>query len=293
MLELTAARPGRPSARDDGQPDGELDFDWRPQPLGRADDEDRALRWPIIFAALFVGVAVALVIRLFVASPAESAAARLDEYRSAATTLEEALRGALDGSTSGPATLSEAIDAARESLSQPLPRGVPIIGQGPGAELDAAHALLTSVTDSASEMVPRLEVSRTYREGAAPILGLPLLPTDAPADLVDTAARLLDEYRAGAVTAAAGLGNEPEFTAFREFVSQLVDGLPAWSDRYLLALRRGETATAAALVVELQARADLARAELNLRLDELETGIIADALGLIDALRQGGLIDAE
>jgi hypothetical protein len=296
MLETTATTPARPLARHDGEAGDELDFDWRPEPLMRAVDSDRAFRWPIVIASLFIGVAVALVIRLFIASPADSANARLEEYRTVATALQAALGGALDASTGDPATvaaLADAVDAARESVSRPLPRGVPIIGQGPGAELDAAHQRLTTIVDSAATIVPRLHLSRTYRQAGADILGLPLLPNQVSPDLIDPAARTLDEFRAGAVAAAARLDDEPDFAAFRDLVTEFVEGLGPWSDRYLLSLRRGDSEAAAALVADLHARADLARTELNQRLDDLDTAITTDGLEILDALVQAGLVADE
>jgi hypothetical protein len=293
MLETTAATPARPLARHDGEAGDDLDFDWRPEPLMRAVDSDRTFRWPIVIASLFIGVAVALVIRLFVASPADSANARLDEYRAVATTLQEALRGALDTPTGDPAAvaaLADAVDTARESVSRPLPRGVPIIGQGPGAELDAAHQRLMTIVDSAATIIPRLQLSRTYRQAGADILSLPLLPNQVTPDLIDPAARTLDEFRAGAVAAVARLDDEPGFAAFRDLVTEFVEGLAPWSDRYLLGLRRSDAETTAALVAELHARANLARAELDQILDDLDTAITADGLEILDALAQAGLV---
>lgn len=290
--ETTPTRPESPSG--DGATD-DLDFDWRPEPLGKAFDPDKTFRWPIVIAALFIGVSVALAIRLFVASPADSAGARLDEYRAVSTSLATALRGALDAPADDPeATSVLAVAAAevREAVSQPLPTGVPLVGQGPGAELAAAHEALTAIVESADSLVARLRIFGDYTRAGRSILTLPLLPTEAPPDLVDAAARTLAEFQAGAVTAAAVLGDEPELAAFRDQVEELLGELTGWSNRYLLALRRDESETTAALLVELRARTDLARAELTARLDEIDGAITTATLSLLSALQEAGLVSA-
>lgn len=292
MLETTAATPARPVTRSHDGEEEDLDFDWRPEPLQRAVDSDRTFRWPIVIAALFIGVSAALVIRLFIAAPAESANARLEEYRTVATALDTTLRDALDtrDDPAAIAALADAVDATRDSLARDLPRGVPLIGQGPGAELDAAHERLTAIVDSSATLVTRLQLARSYRQAGSEILTLPLLPSEAPPDLVDPAARTVSDYRAGVLAAVARLDDAPEFAAFRTLVAEFAEDLTPWSDRYLLALRRGETASTASLLVDLGARADLARAELNARLDEIDGAVAAEGLSLLDALLEAGLV---
>lgn len=292
MLETRAATPARLPHRSTGVTE-DLDFDWRPEPLERAVDSDRTFRWPIVIAALFIGVSAALIIRLFIAVPADTATARLEEYRQVATALDTALHGVLDappGSADAARDLATAIDEVRESVARPLPGGVPVIGGGPGAELDSAHQRLTTAADAASALVGRLRISTEYRAAAAVILTLPMLPTEVDPDLIDPAARTLSEYQAGAVVAAAGLGDEPRLAEFRGQVDALLDEMPTWSDLYLLALRRGQADTAATMIGDLTARVEAARTELEAGLPELEAGIAAEAQGLIDGLRQAGLV---
>jgi hypothetical protein len=292
MLETRAATPARPPTRSTGVTE-DLDFDWRPEPLERAVDSDRTFRWPIVIAALFIGVSAALIIRLFIAVPADTATARLEEYRQVATALDTALHAVLDaapGSADAVRDLGTAIDEVRESVARPLPGGVPVIGGGPGAELDAAHQRLTTAVDAASALVGRLRISTDYRAAAAVILTLPMLPTEVEPDFIDPAARTLSEYQAGAVVAAAGLGPEPLLAEFRGQVDALLDEMPIWSDLYLLALRRGQADNAATMIGDLTARVEAARAELEAGLAELEAEIVGEAQSLIDGLRQAGLV---
>lgn len=281
MLERTAADPARPASGPDGETDGDLDFDWRPEPLER--EVDHAVRWPIVIASLFIGVSAALIIRLFVAVPSDTAA-RLDEYRAAAFSFEAAVQTVLDAPRSDAAAAAEFADAVadlRELVSEPPPRG--------GGQIAAAHQSLTSIADLSDALAGDLLLIATYREAASAILTLPLLPTEAPPDLLDSAARTLAEYRATASAAAAALGEDPVLAGFKERVDEFVEMLPSWSDGYLLALRRGETDTTTALLIDLRARANLAQGELDTGLTALEEAIAAQSLAVRTALQQAEL----
>jgi hypothetical protein len=294
MLETTAATPARPPSRPPSDADGELDFDWRPEPLGRAIDSDRTFRWPIVIASLFIGVSVALIIRLFIASPADSAAARLDQYRDAATSLDAALRTVLEAPPGDPAAadaLEIVVADLRALLAEPLPGDSPFFGGGSVADLEAAHQRLTPIIDSAETIARDLRLAATYREASIDMLALPLLPTEVPPELIDPAARTLADFRASASAAAATLDDSAAFAGFRQRVGEINDLMPSWSDRYLLALRREDVAATTDLLGDMQARFDLARAELNAALQTLRDGITAGSLAVINALQQAQLVD--
>jgi hypothetical protein len=289
MLETTAATAARPASGDHEGEVEDIDFDWRPEPLDRALGSDRSFRWPIVIAALFIGVSVALVLRLFVLAPANTAAVRLQEYRSVAADLDAALREVIDAPTGDPeaaSALAEAAASLQAALAPPLPGGLG--NQGAGGELATAHQALSAISDSAGSLSARLQSATEYRSNADAVLTLPLLPTEAPEDLVDTAERTLADYRAGAVAAVARFTDEAAFGDLRNQLSSYVDGLQGWSDQYLLALRRGETETTADLIQEARTETGRIRAILDTRLEEVEGGVAADALALLTALQQAG-----
>jgi hypothetical protein len=149
MLETTPATLARPAQGDQEGEVEDIDFDWRPEPQDPALGSERSFRWPIVIAALFLGVSVALVLRLFVLAPANSAAVRIEEYRSVAADLDMALREVIDappGDEEAASTLAEATAALQAALAPPLPGGP--AGQNSG-DLTAAHQALIGISDSA------------------------------------------------------------------------------------------------------------------------------------------------
>ncbi|MEX2322854.1 MAG: hypothetical protein WEA29_03695 [Acidimicrobiia bacterium] len=288
MLETTAATAARPARGDQDGEIEDIDFNWRPEPLDRALGSDRSFRWPIVIAALFIGVSVALVLRLFVLAPANAAAVRLDEYRSVAADLDAALREVIDAPAGDPDAASDLAEAAaslQASLAPPLPGG-PIGGQGPSGELAAAHQTLRAIADSATNLSARLQLATEYRRNADAALTLPLLPTEAPEDLIASAERTLADYRAGAVAAMARFTDEAAFGDLRDQFGTFVDGLQGWSDQYLLSLRRGETETTTELLQEARTETGRLRAILDTRLESVEGNVAADSLALLSALQQ-------
>lgn len=290
MLETTAATPARRATGDQESEVEDIDFDWRPEPLDRALGSNRAFRWPIVIAALFIGVSVALVLRLFVLAPANAAAVRLEEYRSIAIELDTALREVIDahaGDQEAASGLAEAAASLQAALAPPLPGGLG--GQGSSGDLATAHQALRAIGDSATNLSARLQLAMEYRRNAEAVLTLPLLPTEAPEDLISSAERTLADYRAGAVAAVTRFADEAAFGDLRAQLATYVDGLQGWSDRYLLALRRGETETTTELIQEGRTETGRIRAILDTRLEAVEGDIAADSLALLSALQQAGL----
>lgn len=284
MLQTRAATPPRPENYGD-DPDEDLDFDWRPEPLQRAVDSDRTFRWPIVLGALFIGVSVALTLRLFVFVPTDSAGSRLDDFRTAATELDGALTAVIEAPWGDPTALAEldaAIASAREALEEP---------ETSDSAVSDAQQTLTVIVDDASLLASRGTMASTYREQAGVIFGVPTLPSDAPAELVDQAERALNDYRVAAIAALARLGDYPALADFRALAEEFVDELPGWSDRYLLALSRGQVEAAAALLADIHARAAIAEEELADALEGIEVEGRAAATSLRDTLRGTGLVD--
>ena len=112
---------------------------------------------------------------------------------------------------------------------------------------------------------------------------MPLLPYTVPAQLIDPAAKALADMEADSQTGIATLDDDPAYEPYRLGVEAAMASLPDWIDRYLVALRNGDTDAATTLIDDLQARTDLARAKLDAVLADVDAD--ADA-GLI-TLRAG------
>jgi len=139
------------------------------------------------------------------------------------------------------------------------------------------------VLDAASELAGRVAAAGRYRTVADDVIAIPLLPFDAPPELIDPAAKALADMQAATETALASLDDDPAYAGYRAAAQEAVAGLPQWIDRYLLALRRGDTTTTAALIAELQGT----KADLETRLTSVLDGVDADADEAIPALRAG------
>ena len=289
MLETTpatAARPGVPGALEELLPD--LDFDWQPRPLGAAVASRRQYRWPIVIGALLVGVTVLLVARFFVLLPADEAEERLagyalavDDFASAIDAMESAAN-LTDPVAAG--QFLEAADALRE-VARPGPPGIlPFIPAGPVADVRSARHRLIVLANAADSIAERLATAARYRAASQEILDIPLLPFTAPLELIDPAAKALAEMQATSEAAATDLDDEDEeYAAYRESVDAALATLPAWIDRYLLALRRDNGPTAITLVAQLHATRDGTLAAVEGVLGEVET----EAAALITELRRG------
>lgn len=287
----TAARPVSPEAPAESVP--EIDFDWRPRPLARAVDSDRTFRWPIVLLSLFIGVSAALAVRLFIAVPTNLAAEHLASYREAIDGFDTALTSmAAAPEKSNPTPVSEfstAVTEFRIAAEEPLPSGVRLIGQAGTADLEAAQRHLLVMADSADSLLARLHTASSYRGLGQQLGSLPLLPTHAPPELIDPAARSLADFQTSVATVVERFDEHPDFEAFRARVGDTLEALPVWIDSYLLALRQEDQEAAAMLLVELQARMELISAELELALTTVEeeaAAVLASLRSAVEGARE-------
>lgn len=288
LLETTPATEARPVTP--GQPEElvpDIDFDWRPTPLGSIVRSRRQYRWPVVIGALLVGLAVLFVARFFILLPADEAEARLADYAAAIDEFD----GALDAmeaaaSLTDPTAASRflaAADALREVATPGPPGLLPFLPAGPVGDVKAARVRLLALADAADSIAERLALGSTYRAASEDILAIPLLPFSAPPELIDPAAEALAEMQADSEAAAAALDDEDEgYAGYRDAVAAALEELPGWIDRYLLALRREDEAGAVALVAELQALRDGTLAELDASLASVES----DAADLVESMRR-------
>ncbi len=292
MLETTPAtlaRPQREADPADQIPD--IDFDWRPRPLDRAVATRRSFRWSILVAAAVLGGLALVAVQVLITVPQGKADARRVEYRAAIDAFEPALVALASApAPSDPDALGAFADAHHEFsavVRADLPTVIPLLPIGPIEELRPARSEMLAVIDAGDQMLTDLAAATTYREAAAQILALPLLPTEAPEELIDAAARAIADMQSATERAYIGLDDDPAYAAYRDRVAEAIDALPDWSDSYLLALRRGDPVETAAVISEMQARAALAAAELEAAVADVDAGAVATIAGM-----RSGLVEA-
>ncbi|MFH1105550.1 MAG: hypothetical protein V1757_11500 [Actinomycetota bacterium] len=286
MLETTPATVAR--APTGGQPAGpipDLDFDWRPHPLDRTVTARRTYRWPIVVGAVIVGLGVLAGVKFGLAVPAHNASLRQAEYRTAVDAYEAALDHLQSAVTAtdpqAAAEFATATGALRAVAEAPLPWVPPLIPLGP--DLGPARVKLLELVDTAVTLSDEIARAARYSEASTGILALPLLPYTVPTQLIDPAAKALADMEADSQAGIATLDDDPAYEPYRLGVEAAMASLPDWIDRYLLALRNGDTEAATTLIDDLQARTDLARAEL----DAVFADVDADADAGLTTLRAG------
>ena len=273
-LETTPATvSSRRASSGPDEPFADLDFDWRPQPLERAVQGDRSFRWPIIGAALVLGAIAILLVRGLGTFSDAQAAERLETYRAEVDDFSAAL-GDLEAalpavSTQDALAFAEATDELRAAASEELPGLPPFVPQGSLGEVSRARDHLLSMTDVAMSVSADLAVAADYTDASETIFAVPPLPFTAPEELIGNAAEAITDMETETRTTLARLEPTEEFVGYVESVEEALEGIGDWADRYLLALRRGDAATAEALVAELQAEAELLEAELEIGLETI------------------------
>lgn len=268
MLETTPATAARPQAPAEmAEPLPDIDFDWRPRPLDATVGARRSFRWSILVAAAVLGALALVAVQVLVTVPQHRADTRRAEYREALTAFEPALTAlAAAPAPSDPEALRAFADATAgfaEVVRADLPTVIPLLPIGPIEELRPARSEMLAVVDAAEGLLTDLAAATRYREAAASILVLPLLPTSAPETLIDPAARAIADMQSATERGYAALDDDPAFAGYRDRVAAAIDALPAWADAYLLSLRRGDAAETATAIAQFQAQIALATAELE------------------------------
>src|SRR3990172_1407773 len=268
MLETAPATVARPQASGEmAEPVPDIDFDWQPRPLDRNVGGRRSFRWSILVAAGVLGALALVAVQILVTVPQQKADARRVVYREALDAFDPALPAlAAAPAPSDPAALGAFADAAARFAAvvrADLPTVIPLLPIGPIEELRPARSEMLAVVDAAESLLTDLAAAPRYREAAATILALPLLPTPAPETLIDPAERAIADMQSATERGYAALDDDPAFAGYRDRVAAAIDALPAWADAYLLALRRGDAAETASLITAFQAQVSLAATELE------------------------------
>lgn len=291
MLETTPAAVARPPATPVmGDPLPDLDFDWRPRPMEPAVSAPRTFRWSILGAAMVLGVIALLGVRVLVTVPQEKADVRRAEYQAALDDFERALdtfaAAPNPSSPSALAAFADAADSLGATARASLPSVIPLLPIGPIEELRPARSEMLRMVDAVESMVTDLAAAASYREAAAQILALPLLPGAAPAELIDPAARAIADMQSTTQAAFGRLDDDPTFATYRERAGNVIAGLSDWSDRYLLALRRGDLEATAAALAEMQGRIALVNAALEAAVADRDDAARATIASLRTALAE-------
>jgi hypothetical protein len=241
--------------------------------------------------AATLGILATVAVQALVTVPQERADARRTEYREALNQYEPALRALAEAPAPSDPDALAGFEAATTAFAQvvraDLPTVIPLLPIGPIEELRPARSEMLAVVDEAEQMMADLAAAARYRLAAASILAVPLLPTEAPESLIDPAARAIAEMQSATERAFITLDDDQTFQDYRNRVAEAIDALPDWSDRYLLALRRGDPVETGTIIAELQARAALAAAEL----EEAVADVDAAAVEAIAAM-QSRLVEA-
>jgi len=288
MLETTPAEVARPRPQEPSEEViGDLDFDWRPQPLERVVDSGRSFRWPIIGAALVLAaVAIVAVRGLGTISDAQANErltayrAEIEDFQTAVDDLEALLP---DIDLDAALAFSAATDSLRTVASEDLPGLPPFVPQGSLGDVSDARDQLLGIVDAASLVSSDLDVAATFSTASQSLYGVPPLPREAPEELLEPASDAITTMQTETLATLAGLDPDPRFETYLTRVEEALDELPDWADRYLLALRNGDNETADTLIVEITAQRQLLQAEL-----EIALGRVAEAVeGRLEDIRTG------
>ncbi|MEE9581439.1 MAG: hypothetical protein V3W36_00720 [Acidimicrobiia bacterium] len=273
MLETTPAQAARPTPRSSSDDISDLDFDWRPRPLERLVTSGRSFRWPIIGAAVVLAAVAIIAVRGLGTISDSQADERLAAYNTkvgAFSAALDALEATLPGiEVESALAFSVATDDLRLAATEDLPGLPPFVPQGSLGDVAAVQDLLLAIVDVATTISADLDIAATYKTASERLFAVPPLPFSAPEELIEPAGAAIADIQTETLAALAGLDPDDRFEMYVGRIEEALDAVPDWADRYLLALRRNDTETAEALIVEITARRQLIEAELDVALDEV------------------------
>jgi hypothetical protein len=289
MLETTpatVAEPTAPSAIDERL--GDLDFDWRPQPLERAVEGNRSFRWPIIGAALVLAALAIILVRGLGTFSDAQADERLATYHEAigdfSAALDDLETALPDITVSDALTFSTATESLRTVAAADLPGLPPFVPQGALGEVERAQDRLLAMVDAAASISADLDVAATFSDAATTLFSIPPLPFSVPEELIGPAGQAITTMQSDTRATLAALEPNDTFATYVEKVQEALDGLSDWADLYLLALRRGDSATATELLDDLETTSALLDDELSIALTTISKGVDERLSDLHDAI---------
>ncbi len=294
MLETTPAHAARPARRSKSDDIGDLDFDWRPQPLARVVASGRSFRWPIIGAAIVLAAVAIIAVRGLGTISDSQADERLAAYNAEVTTFSvalDALEETLpDIEVQSALAFSVATDDLRLAATEDLPGLPPFVPQGSLGDVAAVQDLLLAIVDVATTVSADLDIAATYKTASERLFVVPPLPFSAPEELLEPAGAAIANMQTETLAALAGLDPDERFEMYVGRIEDALDVVPDWADRYLLALRRNDTEAAGALIVEITARRQLIEAELSVALDDVSDTVSGRMEELRTALTEADVL---
>ncbi|MCH7585607.1 MAG: hypothetical protein IH941_10730 [Acidobacteria bacterium] len=294
MLETTPARAARPTRRLKSDDISELDFDWRPQPLERLVTSNRSFRWPIIGAAVVLAAVAIIAVRGLGTISDTQADERLTAYNaevSAFSAALDALEATLpDIDVQSALAFSVATDDLRLAAAEDLPGLPPFVPQGSLGDVADVQDLLLAIVDVSTTVSADLNLAASYKAASEQLFAVPPLPFSAPEELIEPAGAAIADMQTATLAALAGLEPDARFEMYVGRIEEALDAVPDWADRYLLALRRNNTETAEALIVEITARRQLIEAELGVALDEVSDAVSGRMEELRTALTKADIL---
>ncbi|MEE9206683.1 MAG: hypothetical protein V3U50_06880 [Acidimicrobiia bacterium] len=294
MLETTPAHAARPARRSKSDDIGDLDFDWRPQPLERVVASGRSFRWPIIGAAIVLAAVAIIAVRGLGTISDSQADERLAAYNAEVTTFSvalDALEETLpDIEVQSALAFSVATDDLRLAATEDLPGLPPFVPQGSLGDVAAVQDLLLAIVDVATTVSADLDIAATYKTASERLFVVPPLPFSAPEELLEPAGAAIADMQTETLAALAGLDPDERFEMYVGRIEDALDVVPDWADRYLLALRRNDTEAAGALIVEITARRQLIEAELSVALDDVSDTVSGRMEELRTALTEADVL---
>jgi hypothetical protein len=294
MLETTPAHAARPTRRSKGDDIGDLDFDWRPQPLERVVASGRSFRWPIIGAAIVLAAVAIIAVRGLGTISDSQADERLRAYNVEVTTFSVALDALEDTlpdiEVQSALAFSVATDDLRLAATEDLPGLPPFVPQGSLGDVAAVQDLLLAIVDVATTVSADLDIAATYKTASERLFAVPPLPFSAPEELLEPAGAAIADMQTETLAALAGLDPDERFEMYVGRIEDALDAVPDWADRYLLALRRNDTEAAEALIVEITARRQLIEAELGVALDDVSDTVSGRMEELRTALTEADVL---
>ena len=294
MLETTPAHAARPARRSKSDDIGDLDFDWRPQPLERVVASGRSFRWPIIGAAIVLAAVAIVAVRGLGTISDSQADERLAAYNAEVTTFSvalDALEETLpDIEVQSALAFSVATDDLRLAATEDLPGLPPFVPQGSLGDVAAVQDLLLAIVDVATTVSADLDIAATYKTASERLFVVPPLPFSAPEELLEPAGAAIADMQTETLAALAGLDPDERFEMYVGRIEDALDVVPDWADRYLLALRRNDTEAAGALIVEITARRQLIEAELSVALDDVSDTVSGRMEELRTALTEADVL---
>ena len=270
--------------------------DWQPDDVSPRLARRGFGRWLIGALLVLVVVAIALTVFLLPRAVQVEADTLAADYTRSLTDLRnelpdsQAALATLTDSASTPDAISASVPAIGDlntrgtvviSLATtPLPSTLIFVPRGPLEALAPTRTTMLILGAEAEGISGRLATTFTYHTAVPSLLSTPDLPVEADSATTDALSVSLAESLADTARLVADLPPDPTFAETRDLATKASERYATWQLEYLDALREGDTALAADLIVELEAARDSIAAALDAALGVVRTEVDPRIIGL-------------